>query len=277
VLKIRLVAKIDVKDHQVVKGVRLEGLRVLGSAELFAEKYFLEGIDEIFYHDVIASLLGRNALLELIKNTAKNIFIPITVSGGVRTLKDIYNLLNSGADRVSLNSEVFKNKNIISQAVKEFGSTTIINSMDIGKINNKYFLFTENGKNKQEENLIDWIKKIQDFGVGEFVINAIHKDGTLEGIDHELLNIIEGNVNVPYIFGGGIGKREDLKNISSLKKINGIFLSSILHYNYIDKNYSDNFGNTAFLQSNIFKKKVEKNNIQSIKSFLKKNKIECRV
>ena len=256
--KTRIIAKIEVKDHQVVKGIRMEGLRVLGSPSYFSRKYYEEGIDEIIYHDVLASLLGRNAILNLIKETASNIHIPLTISGGIKKLKDVYDILSNGADRVALNSAVFKNPEIIKQAVKEFGSSTIINNLDIGLKNEKYYLFTENGKNLKEVNFIEWIKKIQDFGVGEFMVNTIHKDGTMEGFDLKLLEILKKIIKIPFIFGGGFGKKEHLLDLYNFSKdINGVVLSSALHYNNLDKNYNNNYGNIDFLKSKLKKKKLE--------------------
>ena len=274
--KVRLISKLEVKDHQLVKGVRKEGLRVLGSPIYFAQKYSDDGIDEIIYHDVLASLLGRKALFNLINETAKNIYIPLTVSGGIRSLKDIEKILYSGADRVALNSIVFKDFNIVKNSVKRFGSSTIIKNLDIGLIDGKYFLFTENGKNKKKDNLFDHIKKIQDHGIGEFLINAIHVDGTLNGPDFRLLDYINKVINIPYTYSGGIKCKEDIVKLSEYKNINGIILSSFLHYNYLNKDYRDNIGNTEFLKLKQNKKEVEKTDINKIKKFLRKKKIECR-
>ena len=276
--KTRIIAKIEVKDHQVVKGIRMEGLRVLGSPSYFSKKYYEEGIDEIIYQDVFASLLGRNAILNLIKETASNIHIPLTISGGIKKLKDIYDILGHGADRVALNSVVFKDPKIIKKAVKEFGSSTIINNLDIGIKNEKYYLFTENGKNIRKINFIDWIKKIQDFGVSEFMINTIHKDGTMEGFDLKLLEILDKVIKIPFVFGGGFGKKEHLLDLYNFSKnISGVVMSSALHYNNLDKNYNNSYGNIDFLKSNLKKKKLEKISVKKLKIFLIKNKILCRL
>lgn len=274
-LKIRLIAKIEIKDHQVVKGIRYEGLRVLGSPEYFSKQYYLDGIDEIIYHDVLASLLGRNVINEFVKNTAKEINIPLTVSGGIRSINDIYNLLKNGADRVAINSSAYKNPKILKEAVKEFGSSTIISNLDIGLINNKYFLFTENGKNRNDKKINDWIKQVEDFGVSEFAINTIHKDGTLDGFDKNLVDFLDKKINISYVFGGGINKLEDILKLSKYKNIRGITLSSLLHYNYLNQKYINDNENFFFLET-ANKKKFEKINIKKIKKFLIKNKISCR-
>lgn len=275
-MKIRLIAKIEIKDHQVVKGIRYEGLRVLGSPEYFSEKYYTDGIDEIIYHDVLASLLGRNAIYELVKNTAKNIHIPLTVSGGVRSLGDIYNLLKNGADRVAINTAAFKNINIIKEAVKEFGSSTIISNLDIGLMNKKYYLFTENGKNKNDKVITDWIKRIEDFGVSEFVVNTIHRDGTFNGFDKELIEFLDKKIKISYVFGGGISNKENILKLSNYNNIKGIMLSSLLHYNYLDKKFINNKEKTFYPSQQFKRNNIEKTSIKKIKNFLKKNKISCR-
>ncbi len=271
----RLVPKIDVKNHQLVKGVRFEGLRVLGAPEEFAFKYYNDGADEIIYHDVIASLLGRSALYDLVSNTAKKIFIPLTVSGGIRNLNDIYKMLKSGADRIAINSHAHQNPGFIKEAVKEFGSSTIVISLDVALVDGKYKLTYENGKNIHEQNIFDWINLMQDSGVGEFSISAVHKDGTKTGFDLNLLKILDNKIKIPFIFGSGIGQLSHLDDLKKYKNLKGIILSSILHYNYISSNYSDDSGNTEYIKEN-FDNKSKKIKLSAIKTHLASRGLICR-
>ena len=186
--KCRIIPKLEIKSDSLVKGINLEGLRVLGRPELFAEKYYKEGADEIIYQDVVASLYGKNTLTEIVNKTASNLFIPLTVGGGIRSLEDIKKLLNAGADKVSINTAAVKNPNFIKEAAETFGSSTISVSVETNKIDNEYLVFTENGRNLHNISVIHWIEQIQSLGAGEVILTSISKEGLGLGLDLELLN-----------------------------------------------------------------------------------------
>ena len=164
-MKKRIISKLEIKGPNLVKGINLEGLRVLGKPSFFAKSYYQDGIDELFYMDVVASLYGRNSLLNFIKLTAKNIFIPLTVGGGIKTLKDIRAILRSGADKVAINSEAIKNKNLIKEAVQMFGSSTIVlQILAQKKLNGKYCCFIENGRQSTDIDPVDWAIEAEKMG-----------------------------------------------------------------------------------------------------------------
>ncbi len=272
-LKKRIIAKLEIKGPNLVKGVNLEGLRVLGKPEFFSENYYENGIDELFYQDVVASLYGKNALCETISKTAKKIFIPLTVGGGVRSISDIYKILRAGADKVSINSQGFKNPKVISDAVKIFGKSTIVANVEVLKKKNKYYCYYNNGRTPANIEANEWILKLQNLGVGEIVLTFIDFDGTGKGCDFNFIKSIKKKLKIPLIISGGIG---NLKHVSRLFKstdVSGVAIGSLLHYNliqgkqFIKKEFKDE-GNIDFISSNKFNFKKFEN--KSINNILKK-------
>jgi len=265
----RVIARLDVKGPNVVKGVQMEGLRVLGQPEEFAEYYYNQNADEIIFSDIVASLYGRNNLIDVVSKTAKNIFIPLIVGGGIRTLKDIYDLLRAGADKISLNSAAIKNPKFIQEAVKEFGSSTITISVEVNFLNNKYEIFYNNGREPANIDLNEWINECQDRGAGEILLSAIHKDGTGKGYDTNLIEQVKEIVYIPLIVQGGAGSIKDIEHVSNYE-IDGIVLSSALHYTKISQDgnvYREGSleGNKEFLKSKKNFLNFEKLNIEMIK------------
>ena len=179
----RIIARLDIKNDFLVKGMHLEGLRILGYPELFSKKYFEEEIAEIIFQDVVASLYKRNQLNNLISKISKNVFVPIIVGGGIRSIKDIREILVSGADRVSINTGAIHNKNFLKEAVKVFGTSTICISIETLKINDSYKIYTDSGRTEINKNTFDWIKEVQDIGVGEIILTSINNEGTGKGFD----------------------------------------------------------------------------------------------
>ncbi|MBH90522.1 MAG: imidazole glycerol phosphate synthase subunit HisF [Candidatus Marinimicrobia bacterium] len=232
----RVIPKLDIKGDSLVKGVNLEGLRVLGRPELFAKKYYDEGADEIIYQDMVASLYGKNTLFEIVEKTAKNILIPLSVGGGIRSIDDIIKLLKAGADKVCINSAAVKNPNFLSKAAQTFGSSTISVTIEANKIDNKYLVFTESGRNCSNKTVVDWVKQIQSLGAGEIILTSISKEGLGEGFDIELIEQIEKITNVPLVIHGGAGRISDIEKIISKYKISGAAIASAFHYYYL-KNF----------------------------------------
>ena len=191
----RTISRIDIKNESVIKGINLEGLRKIGDPEKIAKEYYHDGIDEIILIDSVASLYGRNNLFDLIKKITKEIFVPITLGGGIRSLKDIENSLNSGADKVAINSKALEDPNFLSKAISNFGESTILVSIEAKKIGDeKWEAYKFCGREKTNLNIIDWIKKIQDKGCGEILLTSIDKEGTETGFDIELLENVEGKL-----------------------------------------------------------------------------------
>ena len=229
----RVIPRIEIKNNFVIKGINLEGLRKIGDPNILGKKYYKEGADELLFMDVVASLYGRNNIFEIIKKITKNIFIPITVGGGIRKIEDIQLALNSGADKVFINSAAVNNPNFLKEAVSVFGSSTIVVSIETRK-NQKNFweVYIHNGREETGINLKDWLKKIQLLNCGEILITSIDQEGTKKGFDLELLNFIKKEkIKTPLIFCGGCGSVEDIKKVKDDLKFEAIAISSILHYN----------------------------------------------
>ena len=249
----RIIPRLDIKGNELVKSINLDGLRVLGKPEFFAESYYNQGADEIFFQDVVASLYDMNSLHDLISRVAKKIFIPLTVGGGIRTLEDIKNLLRAGADKVSINTAAVKNPNFIKKAVSAFGSSTITVSIETIEQNGKYLIYTDSGREYTGIELVDWIKKIQKYGAGEICITFVNHEGTGKGFDLETIKSINSLCNVPLIIHGGAGKKKDVLNLSKINGVDGVCLASIIHYGLIQK-YKNvpitEYGNKEYLKNN---------------------------
>src|SRR3989338_7010492 len=188
---IRIIPRLDVKGPNLVKGIHLEGLRVLGRPEEFAAQYYLEGADELMYMDVVASLYNRNSLHDIIAKAAKKIFIPLTVGGGLRTIEDIRGVLRAGADKVSLNTAAIKNPEIISEASRKFGSSTIVISIEaIRQPDGRYLAYTDNGREYTGVEVLEWAKRVETLGAGEIMLTSVDKEGTGSGYDIELTRMV---------------------------------------------------------------------------------------
>jgi cyclase len=231
---IRIIPRLDIKGPNLVKGIHLEGLRVLGSPQQFAKYYYEQGADELFYQDVVASLYDRNSLGDIISATAKSNFIPLTVGGGIRTIEDIKNLLRLGADKVCINTGGIKNPNLIKEASKKFGSSTIVVAIEaIKQSTGEYMAYVDNGREHTGIEVVSWAKKCEELGVGEIVITSVDKEGTGKGYDLELIKSITTAVDIPVIAHGGAGKLEDLIDPVKIANADALCMGSILHYGYI--------------------------------------------
>ena len=229
----RIIPRIEIKNNSVIKGINFEGLRKIGDPNILGKKYYLDGADELLFMDVVESLYGRNNIFEIIKKITKNIFIPITIGGGIRSVEDIQQALNSGADKVAINSAAVKDPKFIKQAVSFFGSSTIVVSIETRKNRkNTWEVYTHNGRDETGINLKDWLKKIQQFKCGEILVTSIDNEGTKKGFDIDLLSFLEKEkIQTPLIFCGGCGSIEHIKKIKKILKKDAIAISSILHYN----------------------------------------------
>lgn len=278
----RIIGRLDIKGPNLVKGVHLEGLRVLGKPEDFARYYYENGIDELIYIDVIASLIGRNSLDEIISRTAEEIFIPLTVGGGIRTVEDIRKVLRAGADKVSLNTAAVKNPDIIRQASKIFGSSTITISIEaMRQPDGKYLVFTDNGREYTGIEVLAWAKKAESLGAGEILLTSINKDGTGEGFDIGLVKMVAGSVNIPVIASGGAGKPADIVEVLESGLADAVAIGTLLHYNYLrsherKKDFYEE-GNREFLKSGQSFSRAAETDIKKIKKELIKKGLSCRV
>ncbi len=274
----RIIARLDIKNDFLVKGMHLEGLRILGYPELFSKKYFDEEIDEIIFQDVVASLYKRNQLNNLISKISKNVFVPIIVGGGIRSIKDIREILVSGADRVSINTGAIHNKNFLKEAVKVFGTSTICISIETLKIDDSYKIYTDSGRTEINKNTFDWIKEVQDIGVGEIILTSINNEGTGKGFDINLYEKASRITDIPLLAHGGAKTPDDVYEIFSKANVDGAIIASAFHFNYykelLDKKEIPLTGSTNFLKN---KNSIPMSfKIKKLKEYLKLKNIEIR-
>lgn len=281
-IKKRIISRFDIKGPNLVKGVNLEGLRIIGKPEFFSKIYYIEGIDEIIFQDTVASLYGRNNLIELIKKTSKEIFVPLVVGGGLRNVRDVREVLHAGADKISINSEAIKNILIIKKLVKEFGSSTISSQIQVQKkFNGKYYCYYENGREQTKLDPIEWAVKLQESGVGEILLTFINFDGTGRGFDEILISRLKNKLEIPLIVSGGIGNMSQVQNALT-QNVEGVSISSMFHYYYLKQNLNEiknsffSEGNTEFFTNDksIFFENTF--SIKELKKFLIMNNINCR-
>ena len=227
---IRIIPRLDIKGANLIKGIHLEGLRVIGNPNDFAKKYYKEGADEIIYIDIVASLYGRNNLEDIIKSTVKNIFIPITVGGGINNTDDINLILRAGAEKVAINSAITRNPDLINKAALKFGSQCIVASIEAKKNESSWEVMIENGREKTGLDAIEWAKKVNSLGAGEILVTSIDKEGTKQGFDYELLEKISNSVDIPVIASGGMGTISDGVKVVKESNVDAVAIASILHY-----------------------------------------------
>ncbi len=253
-MNLRVIPRLDIKGPNLVKGINLEGLRIIGDPQKYAEKYYLDGADEIIYIDSVASLYGRNNLSEVVDKAARKISIPLTVGGGLRTIEDIKQILKSGADKVAINTEAVSNHEFIKKCVKYFGSSTIVLSInykswpndsfknstnltvgssaekDVAKWKRYYQVYTENGRQQTGIDAFEWAQLGEKYGVGEILLTSIDNEGMQRGFETELTERLSKKLSIPFIVCGGLGKKEDAKEIYKKTNCNAISFASVLHY-----------------------------------------------
>jgi imidazole glycerol-phosphate synthase subunit HisF len=278
---IRVIPRLDIKGPNLVKGIHLEGLRVLGKPEQFARYYYETGADELVYMDVVASLYDRNSLHDIIKKMAREIFIPLTVGGGLRTIEDIRDVLRVGADKVSLNTAAIKNPQIIREASRKFGSSTILISIEaIKQPDGTYLAYTDNGREHTGIEVIQWATKVEELGAGEIMITSIDREGTGGGFDIELTKIVSEAVSIPVISCGGAGTVKHISDVISEGRADAVAIASILHYGFIKDHIfemdSAREGNIEFLKSGKSFSNIDPSSLPEIKGYLYEHGFECR-
>lgn len=237
---VRVIARLDIKGPNLIKGIQFDGHRVLGTSEQAACLYYNEGIDEIFFQDTVASLYRRNSLLDIVSRTAKRVFIPITVAGGLRSIEDIRQVLNSGADKVAINTAATENPNLISEAAKVFGSQCVVASIEAYRSSSgQYQVWTDYGRETTSLDAIEWAKRVEGLGAGEIMLTSINRDGTGRGFDLELISKIADNATIPVIASGGAGKAEDLVRAVREGHADAVAVGSLFHYNFVPKQISN--------------------------------------
>lgn len=227
----RLIARLDIKGPNLIKSIQMEGLKVIGKPENFAHKYYHQGADEIIYIDTVASLYGRNHLEDIIKKAASNIFIPLTVGGGIRSVDDARVLLNSGADKISINSAAVKDPTLISELALKYGSQCIVLNVEARKSSQNFWeVLIENGREKTGINVLEWIKKSEELGIGEILLTSVDREGTRKGFDIDLVKEVTSITNVPIIASGGMGELIDAVEVVKVGGADSVAMADILHY-----------------------------------------------
>ena len=228
---LRLIARLDIKGPNLIKGIHLEGLRVIGSPSAYAREYYRQGADELIYMDCVASLYGRNHLGDIISEAAKDIFIPITVGGGIRSVDDVVQILRCGADKVAVNTAAVANPDLITQIAHRFGRQCMVLSIEAKQLdNNKWEVFTDNGRERTGLDVIEWARKAVDLGTGEILLTSVDREGTRNGFDIELVKQVSNTVDVPVIASGGLGEPADVLKVAIEGGADAAAMADILHY-----------------------------------------------
>tara|TARA_B100000686_G_scaffold343574_1_gene424661 strand:- start:1233 stop:1991 length:759 start_codon:yes stop_codon:yes gene_type:complete len=229
--KKRIIARVDVKNEYVIKGIHLEGLRKLGDPNDFAKKYYEKGIDEVIFMDAVAAYYDRNSLSHIIEQACKDVFVPITVGGGIRTVNDIQTALNFGADKVAINTQAVKDPSFITRSAEIFGSQCIVSSVEAKFINHKKWeVFIDNGREPTGLDVLSWVKQLEELGSGEIMLTSIDSEGTKKGFDLELNNAVGEVASIPIIACGGAGTISHVRELMAKANIDAVAVASLLHY-----------------------------------------------
>ena len=229
---LRLIARLDIKGANLIKGIHLEGLRVVGDPQIHAAKYYQDGADEIIYMDTVASLYGRNNLVDVVSRATEHVFVPITVGGGIRSVEDARTLLRAGADKVAINTAAIKEPKLISQLSDVWGSSTIVLSIEAKKTgDNKWEAFTDNGRERTGLDVAQWAETGAKLGAGEIFVTSVDQEGTRKGFDCELVAEITKRVEIPVVASGGFGSLGHLNQLVKTAKPTGVAIADSLHYN----------------------------------------------
>ena len=231
---LRLIARLDIKGPNLIKGVHLEGLRVIGDPQQFAREYYEQGADELIYMDIVASLYGRNSLTEIVRHAAHDIFVPLTVGGGVRSAEDVNALLRVGADKVAINTAAIARPALITEVARRYGSQCMVLSIEAKRIApGRWEAYTDNGREKTGLDVIDWARKAERLGAGEIMLTSVDQEGTRKGFDVALVRAVASVVSIPVIASGGMGKIEHLLEVAGPGGADAVAMADCLHYRRI--------------------------------------------
>lgn len=248
---LRIITRLDIKNPNLIKSVQLEGVKVVGEPKKFAEKYYIDNADEIIYMDAVASLYGRNSVFDIIKKTSENIFIPMTVGGGLKNIEDVRKALKNGADKVAINTAIVKDPSLIKAVFNTFGAQCMVVQIDARKKGKSWEVLIDGGREKTGIDVVDWVKEVNELGAGEILITSVDKEGTRKGMDIELINCVSSKSSVPVIASGGIGEESHVLEVVKETNVDGIAIADMFHYN--------------------------RSTIKKLKNYLKKNKIKVRI
>lgn len=279
---VRVIARLDIKGPNLVKGIHLEGLRVMGQPEQFARHYYEQGADELIYQDVVASLYERNSLCDIISRTAREIFIPLTVGGGLRSLHDISAVLAAGADKVAINTAAVRDPELVRQAAQRFGSSTIVVAIEaIRQPGGQYLAYTDNGRQHTGRDAVQWAREAEALGAGEILATSVDREGTGEGYDLDLCRQMAEAVSIPVIAHGGAGRLSHVSEVIQNARVDAVAIASMLHYDALShmaaSPHGAGEGNREFLRSGRTVRHVTPASLPQIKEHLQQSSIPCRM
>ena len=225
----RIIARLDVKNGRVVKGMMMEGVQPVGDPLELSQRYYTQGADELVLLDTVASLYKRLELHDIISEIVKGVFVPVCAGGGVTSCYDAEKLFYSGADKICVNTGVIRNPELLKELSDEFGSQSIVLQLDARFLNGQYHIFYNTGRDLSELDAAEWLRIAQDKGIGEVLVTSIEKDGTGKGPDINLINFVQEHVSVPIIYGGGISNTGHVEAVLSCDAVSGVVLASYLH------------------------------------------------
>ena len=227
--KFRLIARLDIKAPNLVKGIQLEGLRKMGDPNAFARQYYRDGIDEILYMDIVASLYGRNSLLDIVRKTTEDVFIPITVGGGLRRIDDVQKALTAGADKVAINTAAIKNKHLINEVARRFGNQCMVLSIEAKQQANGWEAYYDNGREHSGLDVLEWAAEGERLGAGEILLTSVDLEGMHRGMDEDLITAVSSAVSIPVIASGGCASARHAVDASAAGA-SGVAVAGLLHY-----------------------------------------------
>jgi cyclase len=231
VRNLRLIARLDIKGPNLIKGVHLEGLRVVGSPAEHALRYYQQGVDELLYMDCVASLYGRNHLADIVRSAAEDIFVPMTVGGGIRSVDDATSILRAGADKVAVNTAAVANPALISDIARRFGSQCMVLSIEAKQVaTGRWEVYTDNGRERTGLDVVEWVRRGVSLGAGEVLLTSVDREGTRKGFDTALVKAVTAEVSVPVIASGGMGEPQDLVDLVRDAQADAVAMADILHY-----------------------------------------------
>lgn len=226
----RVIARLDVKNQFVIKGIHLEGLRKVGDPNQLAKAYYEAGIDEIVFIDAVASLYNRNNLFSVIQKASEEVFVPITIGGGLRSLADVEQALDAGADKVALNTAAIREPGLIEKVAKQYGSQCVVASVQAKRTANGWEAYMETGREKTGVQVLDWARRLQDLGAGELLLTSVDQEGTKSGFDVPLVQAVNKAVSIPVIVSGGYGQPRHITELLEVAEPSGLCFASVLHY-----------------------------------------------
>ncbi len=228
---LRIIARLDIKGANLIKGIHLEGLRVVGDPQVHAEKYYNDGADEIIYMDTVASLYGRNNLLDVVTRATEHVFVPMTVGGGIRSVEDARALLRAGADKIAINTAAVKDPSLITKISDVWGSSTIVLSIEAKQTApGKWEAYTDNGRERTGLDVVQWAEQGAQLGAGEIFLTSVDQEGTKNGFDCQLVSAVTKLVDIPVVASGGFGKLDHLKELMQVSKPTGVAIADSFHY-----------------------------------------------